>query len=111
MLGLLLASPYWWVGLVSGSLFILLAIWMSTSDRVWNLASRTVFILAAVGIYAIFRAISDIGLAFDLRHIGTAAEGREREAVGVPSGAAPSVPAQSRRASTDVPSPSPQPRT
>jgi uncharacterized membrane protein HdeD (DUF308 family) len=91
-------SPYWWVGVVGGSLFILTAIWMSTSDRVWNLAGRTVFILAAVGIYAIFRGISDIGLAFDLRHIGTAPEGREQEAVG----ARASFPAQDRRSSTDA---------
>jgi len=91
-------SPSWWVSLVGGTLFILIAIWMSTSDRVWDLAGRTVFILAAVGIYAVFRGISDVGLAFDLRHFGRAAEGREREPVGAPS----SFPAQSRRSAAEA---------
>jgi uncharacterized membrane protein HdeD (DUF308 family) len=89
-------SPYWWVGLIGGSLFILLAIWMSTSDRVWNLAGRTVFILAAVGIYAVFRGISDIGLAFDLRHFGREARRPEPEPAAPPA----SFPAQSRGADT-----------
>jgi uncharacterized membrane protein HdeD (DUF308 family) len=93
-------SPYWWVSVGGGGLFILLAIWVSTSDRVWNLAGRTAFILAAVGIYALFRGISDLGLAFDLRHFGSA-EGRKREAVGAPA----SFPAQSRRS---APEPEPQ---
>jgi uncharacterized membrane protein HdeD (DUF308 family) len=60
-------SPYWWLDLVAGGLLILLAIWVSTSDRVWDLAGRAFFILAFVGFMAIFRGISDIVLAFSLR--------------------------------------------
>jgi uncharacterized membrane protein HdeD (DUF308 family) len=97
-------SPSWWVSLVGGGLFILLGIWMDTSDRVWNLAGRTVFILAAVGIYAVFRGISDVGLAFDLRHFGRSAD-REREAAGAPA----SFPAQSRRSTAAEPEPQRQP--
>jgi hypothetical protein len=82
---------------VGGTLFILLAIWMSTSDRVWSLAGRTVFILAAVGVYAVFRGISDVGLAFDLRHFGREPPGRDAEA-----GAPASFPAQSRRAAAEA---------
>jgi uncharacterized membrane protein HdeD (DUF308 family) len=64
-------TPYWWLDLVGGGLLTLLAIWVSTSDRVWNLAGRAVFILAWVGFMAIFRGVSDVALAFSLRRLAT----------------------------------------
>src|SRR6476661_5703764 len=33
-------TPYWWLDLVSGGLLVLLAIWVSTSNGVWNLQGR-----------------------------------------------------------------------
>lgn len=75
-------SPYWWLDVVGGGLLTLLAIWISTSDRVWTLGARAVFILLWVGFMAIFRAISDIGLAFSLRHFAHEEERREQLAAG-----------------------------
>jgi uncharacterized membrane protein HdeD (DUF308 family) len=63
-------STYWWLDVVGGSLITLLGIWVSTSDRMWSLGNRAVFILAWVGFMAIFRGISDIALAFSLRRFG-----------------------------------------
>ena len=62
-------NPYWWVGLVCGVLIALLGLWISASDRVWDLAARAVFILLCVGFYAVFRGINDIVLAFELRRL------------------------------------------
>jgi uncharacterized membrane protein HdeD (DUF308 family) len=90
-------SPYWWIELVSGGLIVLLALWISTSDRVWTLAARSAFILLWVGFMAVFRGIRDIVLAFELRRMGQHAEAWLREAE------APSVPAQERRTATDAP--------
>ena len=75
-------SSYWWLDLVAGGLLILLAIWVSTSDRVWDLAGRAFFILAFVGLMAIFRGVSDLVLAFSLHRFAS-----DREA----------IPAQARR--------------
>jgi uncharacterized membrane protein HdeD (DUF308 family) len=95
-------SPYWWVELVSGGLIVLLALWISTSDRAWDLAARSAFILLWVGFMAVFRGIRDVALAFELRRVGQQAEARLREAE------APFVPAQERRTPTDAPH-APQP--
>lgn len=86
-------TPYWWLDLVAGGLLTLLAIWVSTSDRTYGLLARGAFILLWVGFMAVFRGISDIMLAFSLRHF--AKQGRPREAV--PMGQPPPVPAQERR--------------
>jgi uncharacterized membrane protein HdeD (DUF308 family) len=85
------ATPHWWLEVLSGGLLILLALWVSSSDRVWNLAGRAVFILFWVGLQAIFRGISDISLAFSLHRI--AKEGEPEEA----TAAAPTIPSQERR--------------
>ena len=77
-------SPYWGIELACGVLLVLLALWVSSSDRVWNLAGRTAFLLLWVGFMAIFRGISDIVLAFELRRLGEEAEGRGGERVGPP---------------------------
>lgn len=96
-------SPYWWLQLTSGVLLVLLAGWMSTSDRVWTLAARSVFILLAVGFMAVFRGVSDIALAFDLHRFGSEDAGRQAEpaAAGaprpIPAQRAPSEAAQDRQ--------------
>jgi uncharacterized membrane protein HdeD (DUF308 family) len=87
------ASPYWWVELVSGGLIVALALWISTSDRVWTLAARGALILLWVGFMAVFRGIRDIVLAFELRRLGKEAEGHRPLA----AGPAPQIPAQERR--------------
>ena len=69
-------NPYWWVGLVMGSLLVLLAFWVSGSDRVYALAQRSYLILFWVGFLALFRGLSQVFLAFTVRHAGQEAEGR-----------------------------------
>jgi uncharacterized membrane protein HdeD (DUF308 family) len=63
-------NPYWWLGLSIGILLILLAFWVSGSDRVYALAQRTYLILLWVGFLALFRGFSQIFLAFTVRHAG-----------------------------------------
>ena len=65
-------NPYWWLGLVTGVLLILLAFWVSGSDRVYNLQARTFLILFWVGLMALIRGISAIVLAFSMRGAGRA---------------------------------------
>jgi uncharacterized membrane protein HdeD (DUF308 family) len=84
-------SPYWWLELTSGGLIVLLAVWISTSDRVWNLAARSAFILLWVGFMAVFRGIRDVALAFELRRAG------QQVVAGLSAAEAPFVPAQERR--------------
>jgi uncharacterized membrane protein HdeD (DUF308 family) len=69
-------NHYWWVNLITGILLILLAFWVSGSDRVYALAQRTFLILFWVGFFALFRGFSQIFLAFAVRH-----EGQEAAAV------------------------------
>src|SRR4029450_7767904 len=66
-------NPYWWLGLILGILLVLLAFWVSGSDRVYALAQRTYLILFWVGFFALFRGLSQIFLAFTVRHAGTEA--------------------------------------
>jgi uncharacterized membrane protein HdeD (DUF308 family) len=77
-------SSYWWLDVASGGLLILLAIWISTSDRIWNLADRAFFILVWVGFMAIFRGVSDVALAFSLRRLAMQDIPAPRRAAGVP---------------------------
>ena len=63
-------NPYWWLGLVSGILLVLLAFWVSASDRVFQLQARTYLILFWVGLWALIRGITAIVLAFTIRHAG-----------------------------------------
>jgi uncharacterized membrane protein HdeD (DUF308 family) len=63
-------NPYWWVQLITGILLVLLAFWVSGSDRVYALAQRTYLILFWVGFLALFRGFSQIMLAFTVRHAG-----------------------------------------
>jgi hypothetical protein len=63
-------NPYWWLGLITGILLILLAFWVSGSDRAYALAQRTYLILFWVGFFALFKGFSQIFLAFGIRHTG-----------------------------------------
>jgi uncharacterized membrane protein HdeD (DUF308 family) len=63
-------NPYWWLGLVSGVLLVLLAFWVSASDRVFQLQARTFLILFWVGLWALIRGVTSIVLAFMVRHAG-----------------------------------------
>ena len=63
-------NSYWWLGLITGILLILLAFWISGSDRVYALAQRSFLILFWVGFFALFRGFSQIMLAFGIRHAG-----------------------------------------
>jgi uncharacterized membrane protein HdeD (DUF308 family) len=65
-------SPYWWLGLVSGILLLLLGLWVSASDRVFELQARTFLILLWVGLMALIRGVTSIVLAFMVRHAGRA---------------------------------------
>ncbi|NMO93071.1 HdeD family acid-resistance protein [Actinomycetospora sp. TBRC 11914] len=100
-------SPYWWVGMVCGVLVLLLGIWVSTSDRAWDLAARAVFVLLFVGFYAVFRGINDLVLAFELRRVGR----EDRRSEPGPAGEAPSVPSQDRRSMAGGVEPEPRSHT
>jgi len=63
-------NPFWWIGLLAGILLILLAFWVSGSDRVYALRQRAYLILFFVGFMALFRGIAQIMLAFGIRHAG-----------------------------------------
>jgi uncharacterized membrane protein HdeD (DUF308 family) len=63
-------NPYWWLGLVSGVLLVLLAFWVSASDRVFELQARTFLILFWVGLWALIRGVMSIVVAFMVRHAG-----------------------------------------
>jgi uncharacterized membrane protein HdeD (DUF308 family) len=63
-------NPYWWISLVTGILLVLLAFWVSGSDRVYVLAQRSYLILFWVGFLALFRGFSQLMLAFSIRHAG-----------------------------------------
>lgn len=67
-------NPHWWIGLITGALLLLLAFWVSGSDRVYALAQRTYLILFWVGFFALFKGIMQIVLAFGIRHAGKEAE-------------------------------------
>jgi uncharacterized membrane protein HdeD (DUF308 family) len=88
-------NPYWWLGLITGVLFLLLAIWVSSSDREFNLGRRAALILFWVGFMALFRGISHIGLAFGVRRLMADLPSRSRTAAG--NDAAPTIPAQDAR--------------
>jgi uncharacterized membrane protein HdeD (DUF308 family) len=71
-------NPYWWFGLISGILLILLSFWVSGSDRVYALSQRTYLILFWVGFMALFKGINQVMMAFGIRHAGKEAEAVSR---------------------------------
>jgi uncharacterized membrane protein HdeD (DUF308 family) len=79
-------NPYWWLQLITGLLLILLAFWVSGSDRVYALAQRTYLILFWVGFLALFRGFSQLMLAFSVRHAGQEAAALDPAGPGVGAG-------------------------
>jgi uncharacterized membrane protein HdeD (DUF308 family) len=73
-------NRYWWLGLISGILLILLAFWVSSSDRVFNLANRAFLILFWVGFMALIRGFTQIMLAFSVRRAGRELDAEARSA-------------------------------
>jgi uncharacterized membrane protein HdeD (DUF308 family) len=69
-------NPYWWLSLIAGILLVLLAFWISGSDRVYALQQRTYLILFWVGFFALFRGFTQIFLAFTVRHAGKEVDSR-----------------------------------
>jgi uncharacterized membrane protein HdeD (DUF308 family) len=63
-------NPFWFINLIVGILLILLAFWVSGSDRVYQLRQRAYLILFWVGFMALFKGIGQIMLAFGIRHAG-----------------------------------------
>jgi uncharacterized membrane protein HdeD (DUF308 family) len=100
-------SPYWWLDLVSGALLTGLGFWASTSDRVWTLGARSAFVLLWVGFMATFRGLSDIGLAFSLRHLAhddSRGHSPETRVVNPPRSGQPRATSETASAGQSVPS-------
>jgi len=89
-------TPYWWTGLLSGVILLLLAAWVSVSDPQTSIARRTFLILFWVGFMALLRGFTQIMMGFSLRHVGTEATSREPSATGA-GDVPPTVPTQERR--------------
>jgi uncharacterized membrane protein HdeD (DUF308 family) len=89
-------TPYWWTGLLSGVILLLLAAWVSVSDPQASIARRTYLILFWVGFMALLRGFTQIMVGFSLRHLGTEAAGRAPSVTGADE-APPMVPAQERQ--------------
>ena len=56
-------NPTWWLGMVAGILEILIGFWASQQA----FPARAVLLIFWVGFFALFRGISDIVVAFELR--------------------------------------------
>jgi uncharacterized membrane protein HdeD (DUF308 family) len=89
-------TPYWWTGLLSGVILLLLAAWVSASDPQATVARRTYLILIWVGFMALLRGFTEIMMGFSLRHLGTEAVSRAPGVTGA-GDVPPTVPAQERR--------------
>jgi uncharacterized membrane protein HdeD (DUF308 family) len=57
-------SEVWWLGLVTGILLILLGFWVSQQ----KFPATAVLLLIWVGLFALLRGISEIVIAFEVRH-------------------------------------------
>jgi uncharacterized membrane protein HdeD (DUF308 family) len=89
-------NPYWWVQLITGILLVLLAFWVSGSDRVYALAQRTYLLLFWVGFLALFRGFSQIFMAFAVRH-------EVREATAIDAAGPPQSPGAGEDSSPSYP--------
>jgi uncharacterized membrane protein HdeD (DUF308 family) len=58
-------NPVWWLGLVVGILEIALGFWASQQ----YIATRAALLVLWVGFFAIFRGISDLVIAFEVRSV------------------------------------------
>jgi uncharacterized membrane protein HdeD (DUF308 family) len=59
-------NPMWWLGLIAGILFLILAFWASQQ----LVPAKGQLLLFYVGLMAMFRGISQIAFAFGLHHAG-----------------------------------------
>jgi uncharacterized membrane protein HdeD (DUF308 family) len=59
-------NPAWWLGLIAGILFLILAFWASQQ----LVPAKGQLLLFYVGLMAMFRGVSQIVFAFGLRHAG-----------------------------------------
>ena len=57
-------NPAWWLGMVAGILEILIGFWAAQQ----YLRVQGALLLLFVGLFAVFRGISEIVIAFELRH-------------------------------------------
>jgi uncharacterized membrane protein HdeD (DUF308 family) len=95
-------NDFWWLGLIAGLLLLLLAFWVSSSDREFSLGRRAALILFWVGFMALFKGISQIGIAFGLRRLGRTPR-TTPGSVAADQVPPPSIPAQNTRASQPAP--------
>ena len=56
-------NPLWWLGLVTGILEVGLGYWSSRQ----YIGARATLLILWVGFYALFRGVSDLVLAFEVR--------------------------------------------
>ena len=59
-------NPAWWLGLVTGILEVALGFWASQQ----YITARATLLVLWVGFFAIFRGISDLVIAFEVRSVG-----------------------------------------
>jgi uncharacterized membrane protein HdeD (DUF308 family) len=104
-------SPFWWLELFSGVLITALGIWVSVSDRVWDLAARAVFILVWVGIMAVLRGISNFALAFSMHWFARRGLDREPHREAAADTPPHDVPVQGHRAPAEEPRQQERPET
>ena len=57
-------NPGWWLGLLAGVLEIIIGFWASEQA----FPARALLLIFWVGFFALFRGISDIVVAFEVRH-------------------------------------------
>ena len=69
-------TRYWSIGLVSGTLLVQLGLWIPVTDGM-HLAGPTAFVLAWLGLSAVFHGISEMTLALGLRRPATTTSARE----------------------------------
>jgi uncharacterized membrane protein HdeD (DUF308 family) len=55
----------WWLGVLAGILEIFIGFWVSYQ----HFATKAVFLVIVVGLLAVFRGFSEIGLSFELRSL------------------------------------------
>ena len=73
-------NPVWWLGLVTGILEIGLGFWASQQ----YVSTRAVLLVVWVGIYAIFRGVRSLALAFEVRSLGGERFAKDGHRVGPP---------------------------
>jgi hypothetical protein len=67
-------NDHWWLSLLAGFAFLLLAFWVAGADRVWQINERAYVILFFAGFMCLFRGIAEIVIAFALRKAARSAD-------------------------------------